>query len=185
MKSSDIKQKFEYKRTALYNQDLPVGSDFGTELPYPVILTNWDDPSLGKQFVFSTFDDTTVSHWVAIGVSGSNGSLSAWQPDGSYKRVVMEDFGEPESASYSQTGTMPSSGSSETVDHSIDPSKILSVSLMVEINSGEWIDPRQSLLSGVSCGISNLLNQTVITLDAVTSALLVGTPVRLFIKYLR
>lgn len=185
MKSSDIKQTFEYKRTALYNRELPVAEDFGSETPYPVILTNWDDPVSGKQFVFSTYDGTDVKHWIAIGVDGDSGTLSAWQPDGSYKRVVMEDFGEPETRSYSQSGTMPSAGGSETVDHNIDPSNILSVSIIVEVNTGEWIDPRQSLLSGVSCGISNTLNQTAITLDSVTSTLLVGKPYRLFIRYLR
>lgn len=185
MKSSDIKQKVEYKRTALYNQELPAGNDFGIELPYPVIITNWDDSNAGKQFVFSTFDGVSVSHWVAIGVNGDDGSLSAWQPNGKYKRVVMEDFGEPETSSYSQSGTMPSVGGSETINHNIDPSKILSVSIMVEVNIGEWIDPRQSLLSGVSCGISNTLNQTIITLDNVTSTLLIGKPYRLFIRYLK
>jgi len=185
MKSSDIRQRVDYKRTALYSQDLPESGDFGTELPYPVVLTNWNDPISGKQFVFSTFDGTDVNHWVAIGVNSSNGSLAAWQPDGSYKRVVLEDFSEPETSSFSQSGVMPVAGGSESVSHTIDPVNILSVSLMVEINTGEWIDPKQSLLSSVSYGISNMLNQTIITLDAVTSTLLVGKPYRLFIKYLK
>lgn len=90
-RSSDLKQHDKWERISFHSQTLPSPFDFGEETPYPIIYSCWSDPSVGEQFVFSTYDGANVKHWVAIGVDKDNGNLYAWQPDGSYRQIVFAD----------------------------------------------------------------------------------------------
>lgn len=164
MKSSDLRQSAEYKRKAIHVQVLPTAVDFGEDIPYPIILSNWDDPNTGDQYVFSTYNGTDVKHWIGVGVNSTNGTLSAWQPDGSYKRVPLEDFSEPDTKFVVNTGVMPGTDDSLTVNHGVAASDILSATLLVEYTSGQWIDPSITTLSGTDVSLLHTGTSTQISL---------------------
>lgn len=172
MKSSDIKQKESHKRLGVYERDLPVLADFGDELPYPVILTNWDDPISGVQYVTSTCSDIgEVKHWIGVGVNKDDGTFFIWQPDGTYKEVMLKDASQPETNTTVLTGTLPSDGTTTTLNHGIDATTIVNVNLMVEISPDQWINPVYSTLNKLIIDIVNVANTTLITVP-LTSTLL-------------
>lgn len=172
MKSSEIKQEDTFKRTGIFSQDLPVAEDFGDETPYPIITTNWQDPTSGVQYVFSTCSDLgEVKHWVGLGVDKDTGGLSVWQPNGTYKEVVLRDPSETSTTSTVLTGTLPSDITPMTLSHGIDTTTIVNVNLMVEINPNEWINPLYSTLNKLTVDIVNVANTTLISLP-ITSNLL-------------
>lgn len=172
MKSSDIKQKESHKRLGVYERGLPVLADFGDELPYPVILTNWDDPVSGVQYVTSTCSAMgEVKHWVGVGVNKDNGTFFIWQPDGTYKEVMLKDESEPDTTTTVLTGTLPSDATPLSIDHGIDATTIVNVNLMVEISPNQWINPIYSTLNKLTIDIVNVGTTTLITVP-LTSTLL-------------
>ncbi|QDP55686.1 MAG: hypothetical protein Tp138OMZ00d2C19078241_18 [Prokaryotic dsDNA virus sp.] len=86
-KSSELVQKTVRKRLALKPQDLPAAADF-TSAGASIIQTQWVDGSGQHQLVFSSYNGTSVNHWVSVGVNSATGNLDAWVSGGTYEQVL-------------------------------------------------------------------------------------------------